>query len=339
MDLAKFGQGGIISLSAFCSFGRIDWSLVKVEECEDMERAAAIDVGSNAIRLVVGGIDDFGKLQIYRKMREPVRLGKDVFDKDRMISIETISQALKAFEKFKRVIDDQKIKKVRAVATSAVRDAINGADFAEIIFKAHGIRIEAIDGLEEANIIQRAVTLEMDLKGKRCFLIDIGGGSVEFTALDGNRVMFAESFRLGTLRLLKWMEKEKSSEADLRKHIQENLQPLRKKLLDEIKSKPFDFCVGTGGNVECLGVIRANFLNKTSMSKLYREELQKITKKLFQMSLKERIEKWNLRPDRADVILPASVVVLEGMNLANTELLSIPRVGLKDGVLWSLLAK
>jgi exopolyphosphatase/guanosine-5'-triphosphate,3'-diphosphate pyrophosphatase len=302
-----------------------------------MEKVAAIDIGSNAIRFVVGGVDDFGKLQIYRKMREPVRLGKDAFEKERTISIESITAALKAFEKFKRVVTEQKIQKVRAVATSAVREAVNGKEFADIIFKAHSIKIDVIDGLEEAKIIQSAVSYEMDLKGKRALLIDIGGGSVELTSLDGTKVLSSESLKLGTLRLLKLSEKDKMSDLEIDRYIKDSLTPFSKRLAEEMKSKPFDFSVGTGGNAECLGVIRAKFLNKTSMSKIYSEELEKIIKKLSQMSIKERAEKWKLRPDRADVILPAAQVILRSMTLAKTELLLLPRVGLKDGVLWSLI--
>lgn len=302
-----------------------------------MEKVAAIDIGSNAIRFVVGGVDGFGKLQIYRKMREPVRLGKDVFDRDKTISIESITAAIKAFEKFKRVIQDQKIQKVRAVATSAVRDATNSREFTDIIYKAHSIKIDVIDGLEEAKIIQTAVSHEMDLKGKRSVLIDIGGGSVELTLLDNTRVLTSESLKIGTIRLLKLTEREKLSEVDVDKYIKDSLGPFAKKLSEEIKVKPFDFSVGTGGNAECLGVIRARFFNKTSTSKIYREELEKIIKKLTQMTFKERVEKWLLRPDRADVILPAAQVILRSMEAAKTELLIIPRVGLKDGVLWTLI--
>lgn len=302
-----------------------------------MEKVAAIDVGSNAIRFVIGGLDDFGNLQIYRKLREPVRLGKDAFDKDNLISIESISLALKAFEKFKQILQEQKIKSVRAVATSAVRDASNGREFADIIFKAHGIRIDVIDGIEEAKVIQSAVSSEMDLKGKKSLLIDIGGGSVELTALDGTKVITSESLKLGTLRLLKHIEKNKLQEPEVVRFIQDSLQTFAKRLSEDQKRKPFDFCVGTGGNAECLGVIRAKFLNKTSMTKLYHEELEKIIKKLTQMTVKDRIEKWKLRPDRADVILPAALVILKSMEIAKSELLLIPRVGLKDGILWSLI--
>ncbi len=304
-----------------------------------MEKAAAIDIGSNAIRMVVGGWDEQDHIQIYRKMREPVRLGKDVFEKNRMITAESFGAALKAFEKFKKAIDIQEVKNVKAVATSAVREATNGKEFVETIFKTYGIKVQIIDGIEEAKLIQRAVESEISLDSRRALLIDIGGGSVEVTVIDKNKIQFMESFPLGTVRLLKFAETEKISDKELDKTIANTLSGFAKKFSEIKKKAPLEIAIGTGGNVECLGVVRAALFNKSSISKVYLEELDKIIKKLSEMSYKERVEKWNLKVDRADVILPAALVVRKVMQLTEIETLQIPRVGLKDGLLLSLLKK
>lgn len=302
-----------------------------------MNKVAAIDIGSNAIRMVVGGLDDKRKIQIYRKLREPVRLGKDVFDKTKTISPETLSQVDKAFEKFKKVIKDQNISITRAIATSAVREASNAKEIIDLVNNKHGIRIQVIDGLEEARLIQTAIETELSLLSKKTLLIDIGGGSVEITLLNGQETLYTESFKLGTVRLLKVMEKESLQIDEMEKLIADTLQPVGKKVQELSKKVKFDFAIGTGGNIECLGVVRANYFNKSSMSKLYLEELEKIIKKLSQMSIKERIEKWQLRQDRADVILPASLVLKKTLQISKIETLVIPRVGLKDGILIDLL--
>lgn len=305
----------------------------------NLEKAAAIDIGSNAIRMVIGGYDEHDHIQIYRKMREAVRLGKDVFEKNKMISAESFGAALKAFEKFRKAIDEQDIKNVRAVATSAVREATNGKEFVDTISKTYGIKVQIIDGIEEAKLIQRAVESEIPLSLRRALLIDIGGGSVEITVTEGNKIQFMESLPLGTVRLLKMAEKEKLSDKDIEKVITETLAGFAKKLAEIKRKTPLEIAIGTGGNVECLGVVRAALFNKSSMSKVYLEELDKIIKKLDEMSYKERIDKWKLKPDRADVILPASLVVRKVMQMAEIETLQIPRVGLKDGLLLSLLKK
>ncbi len=304
-----------------------------------MEKAAAIDIGSNAIRLVVGSLDAKNKIQVFRKMREPVRLGQDVFEKNLTISADSIILSLKAFEKFKKVIDEHGIKSVRAVATSAVRDSANGKEFAEVIHKTIGIPIDIIDGIEEARLIQRAVQHELALNGKRVLILDIGGGSVETTIVEGARVHFMESYRLGTVRLLKAAERDKMSEESLERLIGSTLRPLREKIDELSKKAPIEFCIGTGGNVECLGVIRAHLFNKNSISKIYLEELEKIIRRLESMSFKDRVEKWNLRPDRADVIYPASLVVRKVMKISRVETMLVPRVGLRDGILLELFQK
>lgn len=302
-----------------------------------MEKAAAIDIGSNAIRMVIGGWDEHGQLQIYRKMREAVRLGKDVFEKNQMISADSFGAALKAFEKFKRAIEAQKISNVKAVATSAVREAKNGREFVETISKTYGIKVEIIGGTEEANMIQKAVENEILLQGRHALLIDIGGGSVEVTVLQGQKREFTESFALGTVRLLKLVDKESLSDKDLEKVISDSLAPFSKAYAEIKKTSPVEVAIGTGGNVETLGAIRASLFNKSSISKVYLEELDKIVKKLTEMTYKDRMDKWRLKSDRADVIYPASLVVRKIMQIAEIEKLTIPRVGLKDGLLMTLL--
>lgn len=304
-----------------------------------MDKVAAIDIGSNAIRMVIGGLDSSQRIQVFRKMREPVRLGKDVFEKNRLISAESVGATLKAFERFCKVLEELKIQNVKAVATSAVREALNGKELIDYISKTYSINILIIDGLEEAKLIQKAVDTEIPLSSRRAVLIDVGGGSVEITVNDGTKIQAMESLPIGTVRLLKMAEKEKASSKDIEKFLQSQFNSVGKKICELKKKAPFELCIGTGGNIETLGVIRVHLFKKNSMSKLYLDELEKIINKLEEMSVKDRIDKWKLKADRADVILPASLIVRQIMKLSELETLQIPRVGLKDGLLLSMLKK
>ncbi len=299
------------------------------------ENIGAIDIGSNAIRLVIGRLEEKGRLCIVKKIREPVRLGHDVF-LDGTITDKTSAKAIKAFDKFKDNLKKFSVTHCRAVATSAVREAKNKADFIQRVQKETGIKIQIIDGIEEAKLIHLAVSRELDLNKKRAMLIDIGGGSVEVTFSNSGQMMATESFRMGTVRLLEKLQKNKWGEQHLNLLIGEFVQSLSRYIETESHGQHLAFAVGTGGNLECLGRLKVQLLNKTPNTFLTAEELGEIINKLRGITLSERINKLDMRPDRADVIVPAAMVVQTIMRQAACEKLMIPYVGLKDGLLWKV---
>ena len=166
-----------------------------------MQIIAAIDVGSNAIRMVVGEIDDHWKVRAIENIRLPVRLGQDVFTEG-FIQEETIQAAIDAFLRFRRVADDFGVTHMRAIATSAMREAANGDFLIDRIVNSSGIQLEVIDGDEEARLVALAIANVNDLRKKRAVLVDIGGGSVEVAVTDGSNIVSTESFNMGTVRLL-----------------------------------------------------------------------------------------------------------------------------------------
>lgn len=293
---------------------------------------AAIDIGSNAIRLAIGALDPHGDIKILKKIREPVRLGEDVF-RDGVISAKNQTRALQTFKRFRNLIKINEVQKFRTVATSAVREAQNAAEFVKTVFDTTGIRIDVIDGDQEASLIHSAVTHQIDLRDRAALLIDIGGGSVELTlSLDG-KIRGTESFKLGTVRLLQMLEDRRLKEKQLINLIQTHSQPIRDFIKNIVKHEHLDLCVGTGGNFECLGKLRVAMLDRTSIFSMTQEELRELVSHLETMTVKERTRFLRLRPDRADVIVPAALITQEIMAMAHVEMLAIPYVGLRDGIL------
>ena len=167
-----------------------------------MPRIAAIDVGSNAIRLAIANVTTDGEYQTLLNIREPVRLGQDVFTKG-SISAQTIDRTLQAFTDFKQKLSDQAVTHVKAIGTSALREATNRDSLLKTVAKATGIEISIIGGEEEARLIHQAVKQVVNLKNKVALLVDIGGGSVEVVLADDTTVLCTESYSMGSVRLLK----------------------------------------------------------------------------------------------------------------------------------------
>ncbi len=300
-----------------------------------MSQIAAIDIGSNAIRLVIGNLDAHGEVHITKKFREPVRLGQDVFASG-VLSKKTIALGIECFSHFRRIIDQNNVTHMRAIGTSALREAKNREEFIAAIFEHTSIKITCIDGAEEARLISRAIDQKVKLRNRNAVIIDIGGGSVEIIiSLDG-KVRAMQSFKVGTVRLLQMMNERNLKEKNLQVFLNEKMQEVRKFVLDTVKNKHIDLCIGTGGNFETLGKLRVALLNKTSIYSMSAYELEELQTHLIGMSIKERIQFLRIKPDRADVIVPASLIGLMIMNFVDCEILSVPFVGLRDGVLLEL---
>lgn len=296
------------------------------------EKLAAIDIGSNAIRMVLAQKTP-KEIHVLKKFRFPIRLGADVFENGK-ISDKNFKEAVKTFCKFKELTDEYGIKKIKAVGTSALREAKNQKSFLEGIAKKSSIHIQVIDGVEEARLIHLAVKHQVDLSNHRVLLIDIGGGSVELTSSHNSLMQGTQSFPFGTVRVLEKMKKRKISELQLQQIINEFSDPLSHFLQTQPRA---EFAIGTGGNLETLGKIKPQLLQKNSRTFLTLDELNELVEKISRLTPKDRIEKWGLRPDRADVILPAALVVQSVLRHAKIDKILIPYVGLKDGLLWSLV--
>jgi exopolyphosphatase/guanosine-5'-triphosphate,3'-diphosphate pyrophosphatase len=301
-----------------------------------MPTIAAIDVGTNAMRLVIGSITPDHRIELLENIREPVRLGKDVFAKG-SLSEETIERAIEAFQKFRQLIDKYGVEHVKAVATSATREALNRDIFIDRIAQATGIDVTAIGGEEEARLIHLAVADRVNLRNRRAILIDIGGGSIEVTLASDGNIQATVSFNMGTVRLLQKLEQERVGEPRFNLLVREYAEATRKWLETKIGQQKLDLCIATGGNAEALGDLRKRLFDQDSQSVIAQQELDALVDTLQGMSFAERMQQLRLRPDRADVIVPAAIVLQTIVRQAGVGQVLVPNVGLKDGLLLDIV--
>ncbi len=299
-------------------------------------KLAAIDIGSNAMRLVVSDYGSDGLITL-KKLRVPIRIGADVFDSG-WISQKTLKQSARAFVSFSQLIKKEKVTLIRAVATSAMRDAQNSQSFIEFMRRKSGIKLEIISGIEEGRLIFKAVKREIPLEGKKALLIDIGGGSAEITATENGSILASQSFPMGTVRLLENLRKRKLEESAIDSVIKEQLEAADG-FLSKIQVHNYNFAIGTGGNLETLGKLKSQFFPQGSVFHIKLKEAEAILKQIRRMSISARVSELGLRPDRADVIVPALTLLVEILKRFKIETFLIPYVGLKDGVLIELIEK
>jgi exopolyphosphatase/guanosine-5'-triphosphate,3'-diphosphate pyrophosphatase len=299
-----------------------------------MPTIAAIDVGTNAIRLVIANVAADGSYQPVFNVRSPVRLGQDVFTKG-VISAHTVDKMVETFNEFKEKLNAHAATDVKAVGTSALREATNRDAVLRAVQKGTGIEISIIGGEEEARLVHLAVKETVNLKNKVALLVDIGGGSVEVMLADDTTVLCTESYAMGSVRLLKILD-EKAGEERFNQLVTEYFDATQRRLEQEIGNQKIDVCVGTGGSIESIGELRKELFEKNSNQKVTAEELKALVKKLRGSSFEQRIQDLRLRPDRADVIVPAAIVLQKIVQQAGVTEVVIPGIGLKDGVLLEL---
>lgn len=292
-------------------------------------RISSIDIGSNAIRQLIVEVDDHGVWKILKKHREPIRLGHDVF-LFKKIAEATEKRLLTAFKRMARLNRKFKVDKSLALATSAFRDAQNKRTVSTKIYQASGIKIEVITGLKEAYLIRKAVENNICLNNEHCLLIDIGGGSVELTHLQNNKIFYAKSFKWGMVRTLTEAKVQNKKPQDICK---DNLKAANRLL----PKRFFDLAVGTGGNLDAIGKLKLSLLKKGPNTLVTAAELKLIYKKFMKMKPAERMQKLDLKEDRVDVIEPALFLTLQLLKKYKVKKIKIPCVGLKEGAIYSLL--
>jgi exopolyphosphatase/guanosine-5'-triphosphate,3'-diphosphate pyrophosphatase len=298
----------------------------------DREAIAAIDLGSNALRAsiaVMNGED----LVVLKNIREPLRLGEDVFANGK-ISDEKMDLTEEAFIKLLHLFTEYNVTKTRAQATSAMRDSKNGPELAKRILKSTGIEIETISGMDEARMIFEAVRDQVSLKNKTALLMDVGGGSTELIIVKDEKIVDIHSFNVGTVRLLRYKNQEEL-ELRIRLQIEKMLRFISKHLG---KKKP-DLFIGTGGNLRRIGKIRKKILGRPTSQMALASEVSHMEEAILSMSYVDRIRRLELDQNRADVILPAIMLTKLLMDELKLDKILLPKVGLKEGILLSLIEK
>lgn len=301
-----------------------------------MPKIAAIDIGSNAMRMVIADVSPRGVVRPILSRRDPVRLGKDVFANG-VISPEVFERGVGVFKSFRELCDKHQVLVIRAVGTSALREARNSLEFVDDVKAETGIHLDVISGTEEARLVQLAVARKVNFKRKLAVVIDIGGGSTEVSLVLNGDIIVSETHRIGAVRLLHLLEVKKYPFKVFSRLVSDYVKGLRRQLKREIGNRHIDLCVGTGGNFESLGVLRTRLLKKPGKGSLSLRELEQIMAQINQLSVSDRVKVLGLRPDRADVIGPASAIIAEIMREAGVKEVTIPGVGLKDGLIADLL--
>lgn len=286
-----------------------------------MKKLAAIDIGSNAMRLLINNVIEYNGLKLFKKVdivRVPIRLGTEAF-KEKNISEHTRNRLVQALHGYKHLIEAHEVVNYRGCATSAMREAKNGAEIIQQIKDETGIQIEIIDGKEEAEIIY-ANHIEKLIDDQQAYLyVDVGGGSTEITFFKNGIVQNSKSFNIGTIRILNDMISTPMWE-ELHRWLEETLQGQTVQI------------IGSGGNINKVAKISRKDPNKP-LSFDYLNNYYKILKSY---TYEERIIELDLNPDRADVIIPAMKIFTSIMKWSKAKHIYVPKIGLADGIIKEL---
>jgi exopolyphosphatase/guanosine-5'-triphosphate,3'-diphosphate pyrophosphatase len=284
---------------------------------------SAIDIGSNAVRLLVSNVFEDGLNVAFKKqslVRVPIRLGADAFLNQR-IPENKEEEFLHVMRAFSHLLKVYKPAKTRAIATSAFREADNGYKIVDRVFNETGIKIEIITGKEEAEVVY-ANGLRDNMDSDRCYLyMDVGGGSTELTLFDNHEAIASRSFNIGSIRLL--MNSISDKDWDEMKDWVHNVSS---KLSQKVA------LIGSGGNINKY----CKLLMKDYGEALNYDEVYHLYKRLKHMSTEERIQKCYLNPDRADVIVPAGKIFTSVMRWSGATTAYVPKIGVSDGVIKML---
>lgn len=283
---------------------------------------AAIDIGSNAARLLINEVKpgkekpEFTKLNL---LRIPLRLGIDVFSKGE-IGAERKEMVISSMKIFRQLMEVYKVEHYRACATSAMRDAKNGQEIIDIVKDQADIDIEIITGDEEATLIYENHVAEGLDKDFAYLYVDVGGGSTELTFYENNKMKYEHSFNIGTIRLMNGLVPKTSWEE------------MKNEIKDKIKSKKQIVAIGSGGNIN-----KIFSLSKTKDGKpMPVSVIKKYLKEMQLLSVEERMQLYQMREDRADVLVPALQIFNNVMTWAEIKHIYVPKISVADGLVKSI---
>lgn len=289
----------------------------------NIKKYAAIDIGSNAMRLLIANIveqDDketqFNKSSL---VRVPIRLGQDAFTVG-AISEENIDRMCDAMKAFNLLMKVHKVEHYKAFATSAMREAYNGKEVTEIIKKKTGIKIEIIDGKKEAAIIASSDLHHFIKTNENYLYVDVGGGSTEFSLFSDGKMLVSKSFKNGTVRMLNNMVNEVVWQ-EIEKWIKTNTEGLKNITM-----------IGSGGNINKAFKLSGKTQDKPLTYKYLKSQFDHINA----LTYEQRISELGLNTDRADVIIPALSIYLSAMRWSGANHIYVPKIGLADGVVKAM---
>ena len=284
-----------------------------------LKKFAAIDIGSNAIRILIANIIQTEHNVVFQRnslIRSPVRLGEDSFTLGE-ISPKSLKRFVKTMKAFKLLMNIHGVSHYKAFATSALREANNSSYVIKTVKKKAGIKVEIIDGTKEAEIISNSKISEFINTQKTFLFVDVGGGSTEFTFINEGNHIVSKSFKIGTVRLINNLIDDRVW-VGIEKWIKKNSMKYDKITL-----------MGSGGNINKLFKL-SNIKEGKPLSKI---KLSQLFNQLEKLNYEHRILKFELNPDRADVIVPAARIYLKALEWSGGQKIYVPRFGLSDGMI------
>jgi exopolyphosphatase/guanosine-5'-triphosphate,3'-diphosphate pyrophosphatase len=284
-----------------------------------LKKFAAIDIGSNAIRILIANIIQTEHNVVFQKnslIRSPVRLGEDSFTLGE-ISPKSLKRFVKTMKAFKLLMNIHGVSHYKAFATSALREANNSSYVIKTVKKKAGIKVEIIDGTKEAEIIFNSKISEFINTRKTFLFVDVGGGSTEFTFINEGNHVISKSFKIGTVRLINNLVDDRVW-IGIENWIKKNSMKYEKITL-----------MGSGGNINKLFKL-SNIKEGKPLSKI---KLSQLFMQLEKLNYEERVLKFELNPDRADVIVPAARIYLKALEWSGGQKIYVPRFGLSDGMI------
>jgi len=284
-----------------------------------LRKIAAIDIGSNAVRMLICYVISSGDEYVFQKnsyLRLPIRLGEDSF-KNGIISNKKIILLTNAILSFKYIMKVHGIKEYKIYATSALRESINSKEVISIVKKNTDLNIELITGLKEAKIISKGNSLEKIEFNKTFLYVDVGGGSTEFSILRKGKEKMSKSFKIGTVRLLNNLVDD-SILIEIKKWLKSNID-------NDDKIKLF----ATGGNINKI----QSMTGSKSEKPISYLSIKDLSNTLMEFNYQERMMKFDLNPDRADVIIPALKIFITTMEFVKANKIFVPKSGLVDGMI------
>ncbi len=293
----------------------------------DKVNYAAIDIGSNAVRLLIKSVNEQPSDELFTKellLRVPLRLGDDAFTRGE-ISADKEKKLIRLVKAFRQLMKIYEVADFRACATSAMRDARNGGAVVRKVEKKTGIRIDIISGSEEARMVYDNHIENKLSRAQNYIYVDVGGGSTEVSLISGGELKSSKSYNVGTVRMLRETVRLQDAEA------------LSRDLKAMAAEYPGLIIIGSGGNINKLFRLAEEKDLQTSMLPV--ESLKTLAEALRKQTPKERAKQFNLKPDRAEVIVPAADIFLEVARCSGAALIWVPTIGLVDGIIDSLYAQ
>jgi exopolyphosphatase/guanosine-5'-triphosphate,3'-diphosphate pyrophosphatase len=308
-----------------------------------MRTLAAIDIGTNSIKLLVANVEEDGSLEVVSREKEMVRLGSETL-RTGIMSPEAIEAGASTVEHLVKLAESSGAEVVRAVATCAVRESSNAEAFVEAVRKRTGLRVDVISGEEEARLINLALRSEFPAQQDPLFLVDIGGGSTELVISDGARVLLTESLPLGVVRLAdRFARNDPPSDKD-RKGMKKAIRAVARRASDAVRKKGFKTCVGSSGTIQSLSLVHeAAVLGRepspTGHRTLTRADLKKVNRLLRHTTEKEKLRIPGLDPRRRDIAVPGGLLLAWILKRTGADAIVVGERGLREGVLLDYIAR